>query len=618
MTGRARRLALALALAATPGCTLSGEALQYVVLPEQRALDVHDPAPRPAVRIPPLPPPRTVTDPKAPASPWPMSLDDAIKIALENAKVVRVLAGIAATSSGGTIYDTAITNTAIDQAQARFDPAVTQSDTWNHTDTPAAALNPLDPTRAIFAGVSADDFRSTLGLTKTNVLGGQWGLNWSDDHIRTRATGLPLNPQDRSATELSYTQPFLQGGGFQVNFAPVVLARLDTERSYYVFKDRVQELVRGTVEAYWNLVLARVVVWARQIQVQQSEEAYRREQARMATGFADLRNVAQARVTFQQFRAALIVAEADVLDREGALRNLLGLPPEDGRQIVPTSIPTDRRLSRDWDAVMRLAEQRRPDVVEQKLALEQDQVRLTQAQNQALPRLDGTALYRWNGLSGRQPNGEILTSGPGQFTDWTLGLNLSVPLGRRQGRALVRQQDLTIARDRANLEQTLHAALHQLAITVRDQDSSYDQYLAYRETRAAALDNLRVQMAEFRAGRSIYLNVLQALNDWGSAVTSEAQTLIRYNIDLATLERQTGTILETHGLQLFEDRFRAAGPLICCEPERCYPAAVRPTGSPQRYSPTDAPSENSFDLRNPALPADRPEAAPAPRPVPKP
>src|SRR5205085_2733235 len=147
-------------------------------------------------------------------------------------------------------------------------------------------------------------------------------LNWTNDHTRIGASGLPLNPQDRSAVELSYTQPFLQGGGFQVNFAPVVLARLDTERSYFVFKDSVQELVRGVIEAYWSLVLSRTVVWARQIQLQQSEEAYRREQSRMAFGLADLRNVAQARVTYQQFRAGLIAAQADVLDREGALRNL--------------------------------------------------------------------------------------------------------------------------------------------------------------------------------------------------------------------------------------------------------------------------------------------------------
>src|SRR5439155_17923934 len=103
---------------------------------------------------------------------------------------------------------------------------------------------------------------------------------------------------------------------------------------------------------------------------------------------ANLGEEAQARVTYNQFRASLIAAEANELAREGALRNLLGLPPSDGKRIVPDSAPTRKRLRSDWDELLRLAEQSRPDVVEQKLILEADHQRLLQAENQALPRLD--------------------------------------------------------------------------------------------------------------------------------------------------------------------------------------------------------------------------------------
>src|SRR5205085_3146637 len=120
--------------------------------------------------------------------------------------------------------------------------------------------------------------------------------------------------------------------------------------------------------------------------------------------------------------------------------------------------------------LVRLAEQRRPDILELKIITEADQVRLVQSENQALPRLDASALYRWNGLSGTMPNGEHLASSAGQFPDWTFGINFSVPLGLRQGRAQVRQQSLIVARDRANVEQQLHAAIHELAMTARDLD----------------------------------------------------------------------------------------------------------------------------------------------------
>src|SRR5207302_11291795 len=110
--------------------------------------------------------------------------------------------------------------------------------------------------------------------------------------------------------------------------------------------------------------------------------------------------------------------------------------------------------------------------IELKLIVEADQVRLLQAENQALPRLDAVALYRWNGLSGTMPNGQHLESGSGQFTDWSLGVNFSVPLGLRQGRAQTRQQALLVARDRANVEQAVHAAVHELATNIRELASS--------------------------------------------------------------------------------------------------------------------------------------------------
>jgi hypothetical protein len=89
---------------------------------------------------------------------------------------------------------------------------------------------------------------------------------------------------------------------------------------------------------------------------------------------------------------------------------------------------------------------------------------------------------------------------------------------------------------------------------------------------------------------------------------------LTYNVTLATLERQARTILDTHGLVFVEERFRAAGPLGILGPGRLYPAAEIPVGSPQRYPTTDEPSENAFDLRNPApRKAKPPEKLPQPK-----
>lgn len=621
-----KRLALSLSLLVpliVTGCNLfEAQFVDGVILPEQKSIAIRHPDQLPPAPIPQVPPPRTVTEPaEKTTTEWRISLDEAIKLALVNARVVRVLTGVSAVSSGRTIYDVAISNTAIDQQQARFDPTVNVREQVIHTDNPAASFDLFGPVAA-FLGSTGNQIRSDVGVTKTNVLGGQWSLNWVENPSYLLADNpafrTPLYPQNQSLVEVGYTQPLLQGAGFAFNTAPIVLARIDTERSYFQYKDSVQELVRGVIEAYWNLVNARTAVWAAQIQVNQSTEAFERAEARFKVRIDALGPYAQAKVTLNQFQANLIAAKADVLAFEAALRNILGLPPSDGKELVPTSVPAKDRLRPIWEAVLQLAERRRPDLIELKLVLEADQVRLMQSENQMLPRLDLSGTYRWNGLAGEQINGERVSTNPGQFTDWTVGLNFSVPLGLREGRARVRQQALVIARDRANLEQGLHQMAHDLAISMRNLDSAYDQYEAFKETRAAALENLKAQIAEYNTDRFIFLNVLQALTAWGDSVRSEARALLSYNTTLATIERQTGTILETHGLVFNEERLRFAGPLGCCADGVCYPSALPPAGEPTRYPATGQPGENAFDLKTPELRTPDPKGRPDPKELPKP
>lgn len=620
-----RMSTLIVILTLATGCAHPVEDLcRNVILPEQVSINYREPSQFPPAQIPDNVPPRTVANPQPETPIWELSLDEAIRVALVNARVIRVLAGTTAVSSGQTIYDAAITNTTIDQAQATFDPTLKWNNTWSRTDTPVGSFSATSFQQSTILSTPQDAYLSDFGLTKTNVLGGQWSLDWTANPTRFSGTnaalsGLipgtipasPLNPQDATALTLSYTQPLLRGGGFQVNMAPIVIARLNAEQSFFQYKDSTQELVRSVIAAYWNLVQARIIVWASKIQVEQSGEAFRRAEAQLKTGLAAISDVAQARVTYTQFKAALVSNEANVLTQEGVLRNLLGLPPNDNRNIVPVSAPTTQRLKSEWNSVIRLAEQRRPDIIELKIITQADQQRLIQAENQVLPQLNLAGGYTFNGLDGTMGNGATISTGPGQYSNWSIGVNFSVPLGLRQGRAQVRQGKLTIARDRANVEQSVHAATHQLAATIRDLDSAYEQYVAYKETRDAATANLKTQFDLFKQGGPksvIYLNVLQALNDWGNAVSSEAQQLLLYNTALATLERQTGTILETHGLVFFEERFRAAGPLLCTE---LYPYSQPPKGDPQLYPGTGQPGEESFDLKNPVhQDKDPPDAKP--------
>ena len=62
--------------------------------------------------------------------------------------------------------------------------------------------------------------------------------------------------------------------------------------------------------------------------------------------------MAQARVTYTQFKANLVADQANVLTQEGALRNLLGLPPDDDRQHRPRLRADVRATEAEWDALV--------------------------------------------------------------------------------------------------------------------------------------------------------------------------------------------------------------------------------------------------------------------------
>ena len=578
---------LALSVIAPPPSARSQEP-RHFIFPEQRCMAIRDPSQICQVPLPEMPAPATVSHPGGELQPWNLSLDEAIRIALENADVIRVLGG----SSGRTIYDPAITNTQIDQARGGFDPTIVQRNNFTRFDTTT--------------GLVGDDYDMSLGLSKQTVTGGTASLNVNTQRFLGPPGGASLNPQIDSSTTMSFTQPLLQGAGATVNLAPIVIARIDTERSFFQMKDSVQELVRGVVDAYWALVAARTDVWVRHQQVEQGLWSEKRADFRLKVGAGDFGDVAQVRAALAAFNSAEISAQANRLQREAALRNILGLPPVDSREIVPVTLPSTKWPEESWEDIVAVAQERRPDLIELKLIIEADQQRLLMARNQALPAVDAVALYQWNGLEGRTPGGLYVSSGPGQFTGWQLGVNFSVPIGLRDSRARLRRQELMISRDRVDLDQALHNAVHRLAATYRNLAQFYEQYRVSKDEKEAALINYDYQQEIWNAqgAGALYLNVLQALNQLGNSHSAEAQSLTRYNAEMANLQREAGAILEAHGVRFSEEWFASIGPAGRLFDYPCYPRDIRPGPNLQRYEDGAKPSEYFFDLDEAQFPQD--------------
>ena len=524
-----------------------------------------------------------------------LPLDEAIRLALQHSEVIRVLTGVSASSSGRTIYDTAIAITPIDVAKANFDPVFRANSAFRRNDLPG--LNGLGTG---ITGQTTAGNDTTTGISDRNMLGGVADLaarnSWDSQD------GQGFISRNVPTLEMSYTQPILAGCGTAANRAPIVIARVQQEQSYFRVKGSMQELVRGSIEAYWALVQARTDLRARELQVAQLQIIF---DQRSAEGRADRvgkkgTEVSQAKASLYSAKAFLVQAKGNVLQREAALRNLIGLPPEDGIQLVPSTPLTRDRIEFRWDEIVETAQNRRPDLIELNLVLMADQQSLVRNRNLAQPSLDAVAVHRWNGLSGRlAANGNTVHSPFDQSTGWTMGVNFEVPLSLRASRANVRNQELLIARDRAIIQQSIHQIEHALATALRNVDLSLEQYEAFREAVQASIDNVSALGARQRSQinqRDPLLPLLLAINDLTNAVLSESQSLTRYNTELANLELQTGTILDTHGIRFIEEQFASIGPHGCLFEDECYPRDLIPKENAPRYQDSGAPSEDTFEL----------------------
>lgn len=572
------------------------------IYPEQRDLAYRPPLAFPEAETPPVTAIPTVTDPLRGRPTYLLSLNEVLRIAICNCQVVRVMNSVTATSTGNTVYDPAIINTQIDEARGRFDPRLTLQNNARRTDGPSVVADAIDPAQARFIGAANESTTTDAALSKTGAGGGTATLGMRATRSEADRFGLLLNPQTNSALDLTFTQPLLRGRGTGPNLAPIVLARIDTERSVYQLQDSVQSLVRSVVDGYWGIVFARTDLWARQQQIKQLEFAYDYFSAQKKSGRGDLGDTAQALVSLSNFRASLITAEADLINREEALSNALGIPPGSGLKIIPSTPPSTERFSGNLTALLAAGEQNRPDIVNAKLVLEADRQRLLLAKNNTLPQVDANALYRWNSLQGTTPNGTRITSQGGEFADWLLGANLSVALGVRSERAGLRRAELSLARDGALLEQQIHAMTHDIAASVRTLEQLYQQYKAFGRVRSAAEVNLRRQFDLFSVGGIrtepvTYLNVLLAVTDWGNSISNEARSLTSYNAELARLDELVGVILQRHGIRFWEIDFASQGPRYF-GPAPAYPSRLPPTQPSSNYPNGDKASEESFDLKS--------------------
>jgi outer membrane protein TolC len=379
---------------------------------------------------------------------WELSLEEAVRTALENGKVLRNLGGRFASFGGPrpqtgeppvslltapqatpTVYDPAIVETdpfrGVESALALFDAQLSSSLTWDRLNKPQNI--DLGVGSAVFPRVLIGDTGNwRTGLTKRTATGATFGF--ANETIYDNNNS-PIREQDPPGSDnvvvpstwttnydFTFNQPLLQGAGAtynriagpdffdniygRPNFRGVLLARVNADISLADFEAGVRNLVSDTEQSYWELYFAYRNLEARKAGRDSALEAWRKvhalyvEQSR--GGEAD--KEAQAREQYFFFRSEVEQALTDVYRSENRLRFMMGISPSDGRLIRPSDEPTTARISFDWQQALVEALSRSAELRKQKWVIKQRELELIAAKNLILPRLDLVGRWRFLGM----------------------------------------------------------------------------------------------------------------------------------------------------------------------------------------------------------------------------
>lgn len=556
------------------------------------------------------PPPATVLDPDREVR-W-ISLREALCTALEQGRASGLGVGTVGVPTGGgelnlasfgttggrgitgnvqtddirvLSLQPAIVGTEMEGALSKFDVRWQSSMTWNTTDRPVGtALETFQASFGRINNISTNDAQFRTGLIKPLPTGGVAGLTFTNDYQLSNLNQR-VNPAYRPALQFAFEQPLLQGFGVEINqlrgahpgsiVTPfntqsradgsgggILITRLRFDQARKEFERNVANLLLSTEVAYWESYGAYWTLFSREQALRQAYEAWKVTNLQYLAGRKSLTDLAQARVQYELFRSQRIDAMGQVLERERALRHILGFPASDCYRIVPSDEPTLTRYNPDWHVAVHETLTLRPELLIARQDLKAQQLQVVELKNQLLPDLRFTTNYDINGigtrLDGPGPSNAFRSLASNQFHNWSVGLRMDMPIGFRDGHALLRASRLRLAEKYMTVQEHESRAIHFLTQVYRRLQEDYEKIRANRAQREAAAQQLKARFAEFQAGKGTLDILLEAQRFWADALRSEYESIVRYNQALAGFQFAKGTILQHNSVSVAE------GPLPEC------------------------------------------------------
>jgi len=511
---------------------------------------------------------------------WPLTLEEATRIALANSQVIRQLGGLIVDTPQAltTVYDPALAEadprTGVEAALAAFDAQFVTN--LFHEQRDRGVNNVFQQSFGAFT----TNTNFELGLTKVAATGTQFGLRNITTYNRIHNFQPGFNQFASvydTLMQAEFRQPLLQGAGVEFNriagpnatpgnYNGVLLARINTDVSLSDFEASVRDLLRDVERTYWELYFAYRDFDAKVEGRRLALESWELEKRRADAGTRTADQEAFAREQFYAAQAAVENALSGLANGTGGvyaiereLRSLLGLPTSDGRLIVPADEPTMVDVRFDWQESLVMALMRRVELRRQQWVIKRRELELIAANNFTKMNLDLVGQYRWRGFgddlfgedgTGRGSAFESLFDG--DLQDWGFGVEVTTPVGNRQGHAAVRYAELLLAREHALYNETELRISHELRGAFTELDRAYAVTRSRYNQRIASLIRLRAEQRRNALGQAELDLVLDAQRQFVLSESNYYRAVVDYNLALMEVNWSRGTLLDYLDVSLTE------------------------------------------------------------------
>src|SRR6185369_11942725 len=317
----------------------------------------------------------------------PLSLNDAIKRALENNNDIEVAKD-----------DVRIAETQLRALEGIFDPIFAITPQYDRRISPQQSQLGGGSVTSTTTYSFSPSVQKQFGRG-----GGNYFLQFSNSHTNTSNSFSLLNPFYSSNLSLVFTQPLLRDRSIDNNRRQIRIQRKRLDQSDADFRQRTINVITAVQQAYWELVFALRDQQNQLANLNLSRESLRNIEAQIAAGAKAPLERAEVQTELANRETALYSAIQAVAISENNLKLLIfkdPSSPEWSAQLTPSDTPKFDTNPVNLPDALKAAHDNRPELRRLRLQNDINDIDIGFFKNQTKPQIDLTGTFALTGLAG--------------------------------------------------------------------------------------------------------------------------------------------------------------------------------------------------------------------------